>query len=247
MDIREITAKSILSRSAIYDYVINPYVGCQYNCHYCYARFMKRFTGHREPWGEFLDIKINAPQLLAREIVRKSPGRVWVSGVCDPYQPAEKKYEITRKCLEILVDHNWPFTIQTKSNLILRDMELLATNNNIEAGLTITTADEKIKSIFEPYAPSIKDRIAALEQLHNRGIKTYAMIAPMLPGAEGLASLLEGKVDYILIDRMNYHHADWIYKKYNLQYTLNYNYTYKQSRRLVDAFIVQGVKCQVVF
>jgi DNA repair photolyase len=247
MDIREITAKSILSRSAIYDYVINPYVGCQYNCNYCYARFMKRFTGHQEPWGEFLDIKINAPELLAREIVRKPPGRIWISGVCDPYQPAEKKYEITRKCLEILVNHNWPFTIQTKSNLLLRDMELLATNNNIEAGLTITTADEKIKSIFEPSAPSIKDRIAALGQLHNRGIKTYAMIAPMLPGAEGLAPLLEGKVDYILIDRMNYHHADRIYKKYNLQYTLNYNYIFKQSRRLADAFTGQGVKCQIVF
>jgi len=247
MNVREITAKSILSRSAIFDYVINPYVGCQYNCNYCYVRFMKRFTGHREPWGEFLDIKINAPELLAREIVRKSPGRVWISGVCDPYQPVEMKYEITRKCLEILVNQNWPFTIQTKSNLLLRDIELLSINDNIEAGITITTADEKIKSIFEPSAPSIKDRIAALEQLHNRGIKTYAMIAPMLPGVEDLASLLENKIDYILIDRMNYHHADWIYKKYNLQYTLSYNYIFKQSRRLADAFTAQGIKCQVVF
>ena len=190
---------------------------------------------------------MNAPELLAGEIARKSPSRVWISGVCDPYQPVEMRYEITRKCLEILVNHNWPFTIQTKSNLLLRDIELLATNNNIEAGLTITTTDEKIKSIFEPYAPSIKDRIAALEQLHNRGIKTYAMIAPMLPCAEDLASLLEGKVDYILIDRMNYHHTDRIYKKYNLQYTLNPNYIFKQSRRLADAFTGQDIKCQVVF
>jgi DNA repair photolyase len=247
MDIREITAKSILSTSAIYDYVINPYVGCQYNCTYCYARFMKRFTGHPEPWGEFVDIKINAPELLAKEIVRKQPGRVWISGVCDPYQPVEVKYELTRKCLELLVGHNWPFTIQTKSILLLRDVSLLTANSNIEAGLTITTSDERIRKIFEPNAPPVKERIKALEMLHDRGVRTYAMIAPMLPGAEGLATLLEGKVDYVLIDRMNYHHADRIYKKYNLQSTLAYNFIYEQSRKLAEAFAGQGVECQVVF
>jgi DNA repair photolyase len=247
MDIREITSKSILSKSAVFDYVINPYVGCQYNCTYCYARFMKRFTGHKEPWGEFVDVKTNAPELLAKETIRKQQGRVWVSGVCDPYQPVEAKYELTRKCLEILVNHNWPFTIQTKSNLILRDIELLTARKNIEAGLTITTSDERIRRIFEPNAPPVKGRLKTLEQLHGKGIRTYAMIAPMLPGAEGLAALLEGKVDYILIDRMNYHHADRLYKLYNLQHTLTYDYIYTQSRKLAEAFTRQGVECQVVF
>jgi DNA repair photolyase len=247
MNIREITSKSILSKSAIFDYVINPYVGCQYGCTYCYARFMKRFTGHPEPWGEFVDVKINAPQLLAKEINRKQPGRVWVSGVCDPYQPAEAKYELTRKCLEIMVNHNWPFTIQTKSNLIMRDLDLLTANNNIEAGLTITTVDERIKMIFEPRAPSIEERIKTLEKLHNNGVRTYAMIAPMLPGAEELAAPLEGKIDYILIDRMNYHHADRVYKKYNLQHMLDSHYIHIQSRKLAEAFARQGVECQVVF
>jgi DNA repair photolyase len=87
MKIREIKAKSILSKSQVYDYALNPYVGCQHGCVYCYAKFMKRFTGHRETWGKFVDIKINAPELLAYEVKRKKVGRVWISGVCDPYQP----------------------------------------------------------------------------------------------------------------------------------------------------------------
>jgi DNA repair photolyase len=93
MYIKEIQTKAILSKSKIFPYVINPYIGFQHNCTYCYARFMKRFTGHREPWGQFVDVKINAIELLQNEITRKKPGRVWVSGVCDPYQPLERKYQ----------------------------------------------------------------------------------------------------------------------------------------------------------
>ena len=96
MYIKEIQGKAILSKSKIFPYVINPYVGCQHNCTYCYARFMKRFTGHSEPWGQFVDVKINAVELLEKEIVKKKPGRVWVSGVCDPYQPQERKYQLTK-------------------------------------------------------------------------------------------------------------------------------------------------------
>lgn len=96
MVLREIQARSILSKSQVFDYVVNPYVGCQHSCTYCYARFMKRFSGHREPWGEFVDAKINAPDLLKRELDKKTPGRVWVSGVCDPYQPLEAEYKLTR-------------------------------------------------------------------------------------------------------------------------------------------------------
>jgi hypothetical protein len=70
---------------------------------------MKRFTGHQEPWGEFVDVKINAPELLSKEILKKKKrGNVWVSGVCDPYQPLEAKYQLTRRCLAILAEHNWP-------------------------------------------------------------------------------------------------------------------------------------------
>ncbi|MCL0076852.1 radical SAM protein [Dehalococcoidia bacterium] len=211
MIVREVYTKSILSRSKVFDYVVNPYIGCEHACTYCYARFMKRFTGHREPWGEFVDVKINAPDLLKREIDRTPPGRVWVSGVCDPYQPLERTYKVTKTCLEILVEHDWPITIQTKSALVLRDVALFAGSNKIEVGLTVTTGDERVRELFEPNAASIKERIKALEKLHLAGTRTYVMIAPMLPQAEELAASLRGKVDYVLIDRMNYHYADWVY------------------------------------
>ena len=106
MKIKEIQAKNILSESKVYDWTINPYVGCQHGCIYCYAKFMKRFSGHKENWGEFVDVKMNVPELLSQEIKKKKKGRVWVSGVCDPYQPVEKKYELTKKCLEILQKNN---------------------------------------------------------------------------------------------------------------------------------------------
>ncbi|MEM3703885.1 MAG: radical SAM protein, partial [Candidatus Bathyarchaeia archaeon] len=213
MFVREIYAKSILSESKVLDYTVNPYVGCGHSCTYCYARFMKRFTRHKEKWGDFVDVKINAATLLQREIKRKKRGRVWISGICDPYQPIESKYGITRSCLEILLRKNWPVTVQTKSTLILRDIELLKNNKDVEVTLTITTADEKIRQIFEPRAPPIEERIKALEKLHSAGIKTCVMIAPLLPKAEGLIKEIYGMADYVLVDRMNYHYADWVYRK----------------------------------
>ena len=245
--IREIHARSILSRSKVFDYVVNPYTGCQHGCTYCYARFMKRFTGHSEPWGQFVDVKVNAPELLEREITRRPRGRVWVSGVCDPYQPLERKYELTRKCLQILLGHGWPVTIQTKSPLVLRDMDTLKGRDKLEVGLSVTTADEEIRKLFEPNAPPIGERIRALGELHLAGIRTYAMIAPMLPGAGGLAATLTGKVDYILIDRMNYHYGDWVYRKYHLEGSSSDKFFFTTGHGLASAFTKVGIECQIVF
>ncbi|MEN6373418.1 MAG: radical SAM protein [Smithella sp.] len=247
MIIREIEVKSILSKSRVYDYALNPYVGCQHECVYCYAKFMKRFTGHREKWGDFVDVKINAPDLLSREVKKKRVGRVWISGVCDPYQPLEAKYMITKRCLEILVENNWPVTIQTKSTLVMRDIETLMRANDIVVGFTITTADEKIRKIFEPGASPVSERIEALAALHSRGIGTFAMIAPILPGAEGLVSLLKGKVKYVILDRLNYHYADWAYKKYNLQWASEDGFFAQKKEELRTALEKEGIPCQIVF
>ncbi len=244
MIIKEIHSKTILSPSKIYPYVINPYTGCQHNCLYCYARFMKKYTGHEEPWGQFVDVKINAPDLLMREVVKKKIGTIWISGVCDPYQPLEEKYRLTRKCLEILVEHNWPVVIQTRSSLVLKDMDILMKGKNLEAGLSITTADDNIRKLFEPNAPSIEERINTLGELHKAGIRTYAMIAPMLPKAEELAEMLAGKVDYVLFDRMNYHYADWVYQKYNMLEKLTDDYFYRTKKNLSFAFAKLGISCR---
>jgi len=246
MIVKEIQAKAILSVSKIYDYVINPYVGCQHGCTYCYARFMKRFTGHKEPWGEFVDIKINAPDLLQVEIKRKKKGTVWVSGVCDPYQPLETKYKLSRRCLKILKEHDWPVAVQTRSPLVLRDIDILQEAKDFEVGFTVTTAEDHIRKWFEPVAPPIKDRLHALDILHRAGIRTYAMIAPMLPGAEGLAEALKGKVDYIMADRMNYNYADWVYRKYSLYDKLTDDFFDRTARELVSGCRRSGIECRMV-
>lgn len=247
MKIKEILVKNILSKSKVHDWTINPYRGCQHGCLYCYARFMKRFSGHKENWGEFVDVKINAPKLLAEEVKKKKAGRVWISGVCDPYQPIEGKYGLTKKCLEILQKNKWPVTVQTKSPLVLRDLELLKKFEEIEVGFTITTADEEIRKIFEPRTFQIKQRINTLDKLHREGIKTYVMIAPLLPKVEGLVSKLEGKIDYAIIDKMNYHYADWVYRKYKLERALENEFFIQKGNELAGLFKKEGIPCQVVF
>lgn len=246
MVIREIQAKNILSKSQIYDYTINPYVGCTHTCAYCYARFMKRFTGHLEPWGGFVDVKVNAVELLRGIIAKAKPGRVWMSGVCDAYQPVERKYRLTRGCLEILLEYGWPVTIQTKSPLVLRDIDILRGKTGVEAGMSIATADENVRKIFEPGAPPVNDRIKALGVLHEAGITTFAMIAPVLPGTEGLPVLLAGKVDRVTIDRLNYRYADWVYKKYRLEPAMTDQFFVAKSEELKKAFDAIGIECRVI-
>lgn len=246
MIIREIKAKSILSKSQIYKYALNAYTGCGHGCLYCYAKFMKRFTGHSEPWGEFADIKINAPELLAQEVKKKKKGRVWISGVCDAYQPLEERYMLTRKCIEILAANQWPLTIQTKSPLVLRDLDLIRKAADCEVGFTITTADERVRAIFEPGAPAIAERINALEVLHAEGIRTFVMVAPMLPHAEKLGEMLKGKVDDALIDRYNYHYADRIYKEQGMQWAMDDQFFLKKGEELRAAFEKHGIPCRML-
>jgi len=247
MIVKEIIAKGILSKSQIYDYALNAYVGCQHKCLYCYAKFMKRFTGHREPWGDFVDVKINAHELLAKEVKKKKIGRVWISGVCDAYQPLEKKYQITKGCIEILAENGWPFTIQTKSPLVVRDIEILKKSADCEVGFTITTADEKVRKIFEPNAPPITKRVESLDILHSEGIRTFVMIAPMLPGAEGLVGLLRDNVGHVLIDRLNYHYADWAFKQHGMQWAMDDEFFYQKGEELRAGLEKVGIACRKLF
>ncbi len=247
MIVKEIQAKAILSVSQIYDWALNPYTGCAHACSYCYARFMKRFSGHSEPWGDFVDVKINAVELLERELPRKKPGTVWVSGVCDAYQPVEARYRLTRECLELLVGRQWPVRVQTRSPLVTRDIDILARGDDVQVGFSITTADDETRALFEPRAPSIAARLEALEAVHGAGIRTFAMIAPMLPGAERLAEALAGKADFILVDRMNYHHGDWVYRAHGLRAARSDEFFARTARELASECERLGLDCRVVF
>ncbi len=183
MIVREIKCKSILTKSGIegVDYAINPYVGCSHGCVYCYAIFMKRFTGHEEEWGTFVDAKVNAAEVLARQMRRAKAGNIVFSTVTDAYQPLERKYQITRACLEVLTAYDFPVSILTKSDLVLRDLDLLRLLRDVEIGFTIATLDEDVWWVFEPRSSPVPARLAALAELAEAGIKTWAFCGPLLP------------------------------------------------------------------
>lgn len=183
LKIREIKAKSILNPSKLgCDYAINPYTGCAFGCAYCYAIFMARRNHPDEEWGSWVDVKVNAPELLRKELVKKRPGSILISSVTDPYQGVEAKYKITRACLQILADVNYPapISILTKSPLVTRDIDLLK-KLDAEVGMTVTSTGDPITRAIEVSAPPNQSRIKALKKLHEAGIKTYAFVGPLLP------------------------------------------------------------------
>ncbi|MFN3395425.1 MAG: hypothetical protein ACK4Z9_01350 [Thermodesulfovibrionales bacterium] len=114
-------------------------------------------------------------------------------------------------------------------------------------GFTITTANEGIRRIFEPFAPPIKRRIEAIARLHSEGIMTFAMIAPILPGCEELIELLKGKVDHVIIDRMNYHYADWVYRRHGLEWAMDDDFFTEKAEELKKGFEREGIPCEIVF
>lgn len=190
MDIKELVAKSILTQSKLpdADYVINPYIGCQFGCLYCYASFMGRFVGEPiESWGNYLYVKQNALALFEKEYAAlrktgKQPSLL-LSSVTDPYQGAEKKYQLTRGILEILAQEPYlgKVSILTKSPMVIRDIDLLKKIPHSEVGLTVTTTDDKLSRYLEVHAPNARRRFETLKTLNLVGIQTYAFIGPLLP------------------------------------------------------------------
>ena len=217
--IREVECKSILNRSSIpgLDYALNPYVGCEHGCVYCFADFMRRFTGHREPWGSFVDVKLNAPGVLRRQLKRLPEGLVSIGIVTDPYQPAEARYKITRTCLKELIGRGFPVSILTKSVLVLRDLDLLQRLKNIEVGFTVTLLDERVRRAFEPYSSPSQARLEALRELSDAGIRTWLFFGPVLPYFSDswehiekmFAAAAEAGVDHVLVDTLNLYPTVW--------------------------------------
>lgn len=190
---------------------------------------------------------------MYKQLQRAKPGRIVMSLVTDPYQPIEKKYELTRRCLEVFLKR-WPrseefmLSILTRSALVLKDSDLLKQLKNLEVGLSITTDSDPIREIFEPNAHSIASRIEALRRLKAAGIKTYAFVGPMLPmNPEKLAKSLVGTVDRVLMDRMNY---TWktrrLYKKHGLEFALEPDYFAWARRELEHVFRQSGIPAEHV-
>lgn len=214
---REVECRSVLGRSRIYgvDYSINPYVGCEHSCTYCFARFMIRHAGAREGWGQFVNVKINAPHVLEGQLRATRKGLVLLSSVTDPYQPVESKYRLTRRSLELLLAADFPVSILTKSSLVLRDIDVIRKFSKSEVGLTITTLDEEVAGNFEPKATPPRKRLETLKTLSDGGVETYAFIGPILPYIteqsleELIARLAKIPVKRILVDRLNIKAGNW--------------------------------------
>lgn len=175
----KISTKDYLTKSNLpaSDYVINPYIGCTHACKYCYARFMKRFTGHTEKWGDFIDIKECKKPISLQRIKGKS---VFLSSVTDCYNLYEEKYGITRSILKQLVDADSKITISTKSSLILRDIDLLQRFSNLKVALSINTLSENFRAAMDN-GSSINERLYAIKELHNAGIYTVLFMSPIFP------------------------------------------------------------------
>ena len=187
-----IEAKSVFTKSGLpgSDWVINPYNGCLFGCMYCYAAQIARWKHPDEEWGTYLDVKINAPVVLQKELIAlekklktKDFGSVFFSSVTDPYVGMETKYQLTRKCLEVLADFGYEGTIaiQTKSPLVTKDIDVLQRLKSVQVGFTVTTLDDTVSRFLEVMAPPVSARIQALGQIHDKGIPTYAFVGPLLP------------------------------------------------------------------
>ncbi len=197
MEIKEkvIQVKDYLTKSNLpaSDYVINPYIGCSHACKYCYACFMKRFTGHAEEWGTFIDVKLCDKPINLKKIQNKS---VFLSSVTDCYNCFEEKYQVTKKVLEQLVDVKCSIGISTKSKLILRDIDLLKKLNDLKVSISINTLDENFKNDMDN-ASSINDRLCTLKELHNQGIYTVLFMSPIFPYITDFKGIIERTNTYV--------------------------------------------------
>lgn len=211
MRIREVTVKTALSPSRLggYDYALNPYRGCEHACVYCYSPGVLRET---RKWGGFVDVKANLPRVLSKELKKKRRGVVGVSTVTDAYQPVEGRFRVTRACLRLLLKKDFPIVIQTKSDLVLRDLDLIKGFTQKEVGFTITTLDGDLAEKYEPGASRVEERLLALEKIAQSGVDTWVFLGPVMPyltdrddGIERLISrLADIGVKEVIADRLNY-------------------------------------------
>lgn len=192
--IRTVKVKGVVTKSnlPVCDYAVNPYVGCTHACKYCYASFMKKFTGHAEDWGTFLDVKIWDSIKNPQRYAGKS---FFMSSVTDPYNPQEEIYRRTRAFLETFQGVDIHLSLQTKSDLILRDLDLIRTFKNVRVGFSINTLDENFKDDMDNAVP-IARRLAAMKTLHEAGIRTTCFISPIFPSITDVPAIIDAAKNF---------------------------------------------------
>lgn len=233
--IREIKVKSILTKSnlPVSDYSVNPYVGCTHGCRYCYASFMKRFTGHPEPWGAFLDVKY-WPEIKRPE--RYAGKELFIGSVTDPYLPQEEVFGRTRALLEQLKGSGVKLSIATKSDLVLRDLDLIKTFPDARVSWSVNTLDEDFKDDMDN-AVSIQRRLAAMKAFHDADVRTTCFVSPIFPGITDVKAIIDrakGQCNLIWLENLNLRGS---YKSVILQYIRE---KYPELYPLYEEIYIQG-------
>ena len=186
--IRIVETRGVVTKTdlPVCDYAANPYIGCTHACRYCYALFMKRFTGHPEPWGTFLDVK-QWPKI--RDPSKYDGKEIFIGSVTDPYLPQEAEHGRTRALLEQLQGSGARVSIATKSDLVLRDIDLISSFPDARVSWSINTLDESFRTDMDQ-AVSIERRLEAMRKFHEAGVRTTCFISPIFPGITDPMSII---------------------------------------------------------
>ncbi len=192
--VRQITCRSALGRCGLpgFKYSLNPYRGCQHGCVYCYSPAILR---ENRPWGTFVDVRVNIPTVLSKELNRQERGSVWLGSVTDAYQPLEARHELTRKCLKLLAKADLPVSLLTKSALCMRDLDIISQFSDFELGFSLAYADDSARKTLEPGASSVDERLKAMAKAADRGLRPWAFIAPIMPGITDRPGELEALLE----------------------------------------------------
>lgn len=184
-DVRYEAASSILTPAsgfmAEYDFTLNPYSGCGFGCHYCYAAFFARDKELVDTWGDWVTVKENAVALLRRRRKSIRGKSIYMSSVTDPYQPIERQLELVRSLLLELIPHQPRLVVQTRSPLVTRDIDLLQQFEVVRVNMTVTTDSEEVRRAFEPHCPTNNKRLDAIAEVMAAGIDSAITLTPLLP------------------------------------------------------------------
>lgn len=182
---------SILTKAsgfmADYDFTLNPYSGCSFGCTYCYAAFFVRDAARQDDWGRWVTVKQNAVDRLRRTRSDLRGKTIYMSSVTDPYQPVERSLGLVRELLEVLVERQPRLVIQTRSALVTRDIDLLQRLEHVRVNMTVTTDDDEIRRVFEPWCPTARRRLDAIAEVHAAGVETAITMTPLLPLRDPIA------------------------------------------------------------
>jgi DNA repair photolyase len=247
--VREILVDRLLMHEGRDQYYINPYAGCMIACPFCYvidrADFSRALEGEpRLPWGHYLDVKVNAAEVLRREVRSVAGGVVRMSPILtDPYQSVERRYRITRQCLEVLRDTAIAPVVLTRAARILDDLALLASFDRALVGFSIPTDADEYRRIFEPNADPIAERLDALRALHGAGVRTFAVIQPVLPmNVDRLVDALAPYVHAVRLDRLYVpERVQHVYDRHGLGEFATEAFASATIDRLAAAFRARGV------